>query len=51
MRLGEYNPLSYNEIETKKTAHGPATPEAWRAWEYWAQSAGCADLLGPPPRR
>jgi HCOMODA/2-hydroxy-3-carboxy-muconic semialdehyde decarboxylase len=51
MRLGEYNPLSFNEIETKKTAHGPATPEAWRAWEYWAQSAGCADLLGPPPKR
>jgi ribulose-5-phosphate 4-epimerase/fuculose-1-phosphate aldolase len=49
MRLGEINPLSYNEIETKKTAHGPATPESWRAWEYWAQRAGCADLLGPPP--
>ena len=51
MRLGEYNPLSFNEIETKKTAHGVASPEAWRAWEYWAQSAGCADLLGPPPKR
>jgi ribulose-5-phosphate 4-epimerase/fuculose-1-phosphate aldolase len=51
MRLGEIEPLSYNEIETKKTAHGPATPEAWRAWEYWAIRAGCGDLLGQPVTR
>ncbi len=52
MRLGGgINPLSFNEIETKKTAHGPTTPEAWRAWEYWAISAGCADRLGEPPKR
>lgn len=49
MRLGEIDPLSFNEIETKKTAHRPASPESWRAWEYWAHCAGCADLLGEPP--
>jgi ribulose-5-phosphate 4-epimerase/fuculose-1-phosphate aldolase len=46
MRLGEMNPLSFNEIEIKKTAHRPSSPESWRAWEYWAHRAGCAELLG-----
>lgn len=50
MRLGEMNPLSFNEIEIKKTAHRPSSAEAWRAWEYWAHRAGCADLLSEPPR-
>jgi len=50
MRLGDYTPLSYNEIEIKRKSHGPTTPESWRAWEYWAVSAGCADLLGEPPK-
>ena len=47
---GEINPLSYNEIEVKRASHGRASPEAWRAWEYWAHRAGCADLLGKAPR-
>jgi HCOMODA/2-hydroxy-3-carboxy-muconic semialdehyde decarboxylase len=50
MRLGEINPLSFNEIEVKKTAHGPTKPESWRAWEYWANAAGCPELLGEPPK-
>ncbi|HLI21102.1 MAG TPA: class II aldolase/adducin family protein [Stellaceae bacterium] len=50
MRLGEIDPLSFNEIEIKKTAHRPSSPEAWRAWEYWAHRAGCAELLGKPTR-
>ncbi len=50
MRLGEINPLSVNEVQIKKTAHRPSSPESWRAWEYWAHRAGCAELLGKPPR-
>ena len=50
LRLGEINPLSVNEIEVKRSSHGRSSPESWRAWEYWAHRAGCADLLGKPPR-
>jgi ribulose-5-phosphate 4-epimerase/fuculose-1-phosphate aldolase len=50
MRLGDINPLSFNEIEVKKASHRPSSPESWRAWEYWAHRAGCAELLGKPPR-
>jgi HCOMODA/2-hydroxy-3-carboxy-muconic semialdehyde decarboxylase len=50
MRLGEINPLSFNEIEIKRSSHRPSSPESWRAWEYWAHRAGCAELLGKPPR-
>jgi len=49
MRLGEINPLSFNEIEIKRSSHRRSSPESWRAWEYWAHRAGCADLLGKPP--
>jgi HCOMODA/2-hydroxy-3-carboxy-muconic semialdehyde decarboxylase len=50
MRLGDINPLSFNEIQVKKSSHRPSSPESWRAWEYWAHRAGCAELLGKPPR-
>lgn len=48
LRLGEINPLSFNEIEVKRKSHGRTSPESWRAWEYWAHRAGVADLLGKP---
>ncbi len=50
MRLGDINPLSFNEIEIKRSSHRPSSPESWRAWEYWAHRAGCAELLGKPQR-
>jgi ribulose-5-phosphate 4-epimerase/fuculose-1-phosphate aldolase len=28
----------------------PDGAEFYRAWEYWATRAGCADMLGEPPR-
>jgi HCOMODA/2-hydroxy-3-carboxy-muconic semialdehyde decarboxylase len=49
MRMGEINPLSFNEIEVKRSSHSRASPESWRAWEYWAHRAGCAELLGKGP--
>jgi HCOMODA/2-hydroxy-3-carboxy-muconic semialdehyde decarboxylase len=47
MQLGELTPLSAGEIQarTSGTGYKPQSPETQRAWQYWAQRAGCADLL------
>jgi ribulose-5-phosphate 4-epimerase/fuculose-1-phosphate aldolase len=45
---GSFKGLAPGEMEP----HGKynlKAPESWRAWEYWARRAGCADLLGPSP--
>jgi HCOMODA/2-hydroxy-3-carboxy-muconic semialdehyde decarboxylase len=47
MQLGELKPLSAGEIQTRSAGPGykPQSPETQRAWQYWAQRAGCAHLL------
>ncbi len=47
MQLGEAKPLSAGEIQARAAGPGykPQSPETQRAWQYWAQRAGCADLL------
>jgi ribulose-5-phosphate 4-epimerase/fuculose-1-phosphate aldolase len=47
MQLGDLKPLSEGEINarTAGTGYKPDSPETQRAWQYWAQRAGCADLL------
>jgi HCOMODA/2-hydroxy-3-carboxy-muconic semialdehyde decarboxylase len=45
MRLGELKPLSRGEIDARNAGYKPHSPETWRAWEYWATRAGCAELL------
>ena len=45
MRLGDVKPLSRGEIEARNAGYKPQSPETWRAWEYWATRAGCAELL------
>src|SRR5258708_8641065 len=47
MQLGELKPLSAGEIQARAavTRYKPPSPETQRAWQYWAQRAGCADLL------
>ena len=47
MQLGELKPLSAGEINARAAGSGykPQSPETQRAWQYWAQRAGCADLL------
>jgi HCOMODA/2-hydroxy-3-carboxy-muconic semialdehyde decarboxylase len=45
MRLGEVKPLSRGEIDARNAGYKPHSPETWRAWEYWATRAGCAELL------
>lgn len=49
MRMGgEVKYLSPGEIAARSNTSGyynADSPETWRAWDYWARRAGCADLL------
>jgi len=47
MQLGDMKPLSPGEIQARSAGPGykPQSPETQRAWQYWAQRAGCAHLL------
>ena len=47
MQLGDMKPLSSGEIQARSAGPGykPQSPETQRAWQYWAQRAGCAHLL------
>jgi ribulose-5-phosphate 4-epimerase/fuculose-1-phosphate aldolase len=45
MQLGELTPLSAGEIEARTSGYKPQSPETQRAWQYWAQRAGCGHLL------
>jgi HCOMODA/2-hydroxy-3-carboxy-muconic semialdehyde decarboxylase len=45
MQMGRLKPLSKGEIEARTSGYKPQSPETQRAWQYWAQRAGCADLL------
>jgi HCOMODA/2-hydroxy-3-carboxy-muconic semialdehyde decarboxylase len=45
MQMGKVTPLSKGEIGTRTSGYKPQSPETQRAWQYWAQRAGCAHLL------
>ena len=47
MQLGRIKPLSKGEIQARTggTGYKPQSPETQRAWQYWAERAGCVDLL------
>jgi ribulose-5-phosphate 4-epimerase/fuculose-1-phosphate aldolase len=50
MRLGgEVKGLSHGEIAARAAGYKPYSVETWRAWEYWANRAGCGHLLGERP--
>jgi ribulose-5-phosphate 4-epimerase/fuculose-1-phosphate aldolase len=40
--------LSQGEIEARNRGYSPYSIETWRAWEYWANKAGCGYLLTRP---
>jgi ribulose-5-phosphate 4-epimerase/fuculose-1-phosphate aldolase len=40
--------LSSGEIEARNRGYSPYSVETWRAWEYWANKAGCGNLLTRP---
>jgi len=45
---GEVKYLSEGEIAARNAGYSPYSPETWRAWEYWANKAGCGHLLSRP---
>src|SRR5689334_22867160 len=45
---GEIKYLSPGEIEARNRGYRPYSVETWRAWEYWANKAGCSHLLTRP---
>src|SRR5213080_4512859 len=47
LRLGgKPIPLSKGEIAARAAGYKPHSPETWRAWQYWATRAGCAEMIG-----
>jgi HCOMODA/2-hydroxy-3-carboxy-muconic semialdehyde decarboxylase len=50
LRLGgQVKGLSDGEIAARAAGYQPYSVETWRAWEYWANRAGCDHLLGERP--
>src|SRR6266705_5989691 len=50
MRLGgEVKGLSHGEIAARASDYTPYSVQTWRAWEYWANRAGCGHLVGERP--
>jgi ribulose-5-phosphate 4-epimerase/fuculose-1-phosphate aldolase len=45
---GEIKYLRQGEIEARNRGYSPYSVETWRAWEYWANKAGCGHLLTRP---
>ena len=45
---GEIEYLSLGEIEARNRGYRPYSVETWRAWEYWANKAGCGHMLTRP---
>jgi HCOMODA/2-hydroxy-3-carboxy-muconic semialdehyde decarboxylase len=45
---GEIKYLSKGEIAARDAGYGPYSTETWRAWEYWANKAGCGHMLSRP---
>jgi ribulose-5-phosphate 4-epimerase/fuculose-1-phosphate aldolase len=45
---GEIKYLSDGEIAARASGYKPYAPETWRAWEYWANKAGCGHMLTRP---
>jgi ribulose-5-phosphate 4-epimerase/fuculose-1-phosphate aldolase len=40
--------LAQGEINARNRGYSPYSTETWRAWEYWANKAGCGDMLTRP---
>jgi len=49
MQIGKYKPLSEGEIAARAAGYKPYSEQTWRAWQYWANRAGCGHMLGKRP--
>jgi len=45
---GSIKYLSQGEIDARNPGYSPYSTETWRAWEYWANKAGCGHMLTRP---
>jgi len=45
---GKIKPLSKGEIDARNRGYSPYSTETWRAWEYWANKAGCGHMVTRP---
>jgi ribulose-5-phosphate 4-epimerase/fuculose-1-phosphate aldolase len=45
---GSIKYLSRGEIDARNRGYSPYSAETWRAWEYWANKAGCGHMLTRP---
>jgi len=45
---GDIKYLSQGEIDARNRGYSPYSTETWRAWEYWANKAGCGHLVTKP---
>src|ERR1700738_4210712 len=45
---GDIKYLSQGEIDARNRGYSPYSTETWRAWEYWANKAGCGHLVTRP---
>jgi len=48
---GEIKYLSEGEIAARNAGYSPYSTETWRAWEYWANKAGCGHLVTRPDHK
>src|SRR6476660_8339255 len=45
---GEIKYLAQGEIDARNRGYSPYSAETWRAWQYWANKAGCSHMLSKP---
>jgi ribulose-5-phosphate 4-epimerase/fuculose-1-phosphate aldolase len=45
---GEIKYLAQGEIDARNRGYSPYSTETWRAWQYWANKAGCSHMLSKP---
>jgi HCOMODA/2-hydroxy-3-carboxy-muconic semialdehyde decarboxylase len=45
---GDVRYLFDDEIDARNRGYSPYSSETWRAWEFWANKAGVADMLVKP---
>jgi ribulose-5-phosphate 4-epimerase/fuculose-1-phosphate aldolase len=45
---GEIKYLAQGEIDARNRGYSPYSAETWRAWEYWANKAGCSHMVTRP---
>jgi HCOMODA/2-hydroxy-3-carboxy-muconic semialdehyde decarboxylase len=49
MQIGKFKPLSDGEIAARAAGYNPYSEQTWRAWQYWANRAGCGHMVGKRP--